>query len=132
MNLTTKILLTIYLGGRLASSTASKLDKSEKSKVVTSPFEKAVFTQGKFSGYVTPKGLYLAKNAHKAPVYGECKQILKISEYAYEHFINSDEIPDYFILRKKAIIWRRMSKADRLKFHLDRIAGGNQYTTEFI
>ena len=106
--MTTKILLTYYVGGRLLGNRSSKLIKRTKGG-------KLVLTNA-------PKE-YLVQE--EVPVK------VNISEFAYQH-ITSDSYPDKFDNFRGRKVWLAYNKRQRLEWHLNQVVGGRKLHYEVI
>ena len=107
-----KILLTIFIGGKLVSTTPRKVNKR----------------------YVGNK-LLISQVDYTPPVYGECVRKVRLTaQQAIEMTsTNKDYIPAKFVSSKKRSgQWLAMSTEQRLTWHLENIADGYPYKVEFI
>ena len=123
-----KILLTIYLGGRLATPIARKMSHHQKRRVMSSPFER-VNPDGT---YETPRGHVKIVIPHEDAKYSECTQKTTLPQETYDHFTNPDILP-HFIRGKNALEnWQALPELSRLKINLDRFCEGKGYTFELL
>jgi len=128
LNKNSKILLTVYIGGKLGTPVSYKSTKEVVSKVKTSPYETQIITNGLPTGmYRTPKGHYSAPNDFVARELVQCTRNLNISGVAVMHMI-SDECPNG--IKKNA--WLATPQDARIRYHLHQLAEGNKFTFEVV
>ena len=121
-----KILLTIYLGGRLLGNRSKKLNKALKHKVICSPFE---HYEGKL--LVTPEKHFKAPNDHvDSPIEIVCRKT-SLGESFYNQMI-SDNVPDKFNTYKGRMTWQSWSLKQRLEWHLNQFDEGYGISYELI
>ena len=125
-----KILLTIYLGGRLGAPQPGKHGKEVLSKIKSSPYEVAILDAKKVptGKYFTPKGHYKAPNNFTPREELECKKITMLCEECVNFFISMDSCPH----RVKKTVWEKLSEEERLKINLEITADGSEYSYEVI
>lgn len=110
--MTTKILLTYYVGGRLLGNRSSKVVKKS---IKTNHGRKLVLTNA-------PKDDLIQE---KVPVK------LNISEFAYNH-MTSESYPEKFDNFRGRKVWTSFNRRQRLEWHLNQIADGREYHYEVI
>lgn len=125
-----KILLTVYLGGRLAGPTAQKQGKKVLSKIKRSPYESAILDKkGIPTGkYYTPKGHYKAPNNFVPRETQECKQVTNLDESCVNYFISKESCP----YRIKKVVWDKLTELQRLEYHLTITADGNKFSFDVV
>lgn len=129
LNKTSKILLTVSIGGELGSPLSYKSNAEEISKVHSSPYEDIVKDSKGFSTgmYFTPKDHFTASNNFRPRTVQNCTRNLNINGDAIMYFI-SNECPQGI----KKHIWLSASQDTRIKYHLNQLAEGLPYTFEII
>jgi len=125
-----KILLTVFIGGRLGATVSNAASKELISKIKVSPFEHEILSKnGKSTGkYITPKGHFAASNDFKERGELPCSRSITLSESCVNYFISAASCP-YFIKKGK---WEKMHQKERLEVHLSINAEGNKYSYEVI
>lgn len=125
-----KVLLTVYLGGRLGAPQPGKQGKKVLSRIKLSPYEvRIVDNKGVFTGrYFTPKGHYKAPDNFIPRPKLLCKKSTMISEQCVNFFISKEGMP-YFM---KSNAWEKLSEKERLKINLSINADGHEFSFEII
>ena len=115
-----KVALSVHIQGVLKGNIAMKVNKTHLEKIKTSPWN-------------TPES-YLAKSIIKLIPESTPIRRTIISEIGYNHFISKEGIPDSIASmgKKGEFIWSKYNWLQRLEYHLEELAEGNNFTYEIL
>ena len=125
-----KILLTVYLGGRLDAPVSNVSSKSMRSRIITSPFENVIVSKKGINTekYVTPQGHFKAPNDYTERGEILCSRKSTLSEQVVNYLISNGSCP-HSVNSKK---WEKMDEKTKLEIQLKLTAEGRDFKYEII